>query len=86
MGKLAKIDVDACRRKIYHRVGKRAHGNERCIKLRAKDFTPNEMAALIAYYKMQDNCPDALDWEVVHQRQSWSRLLITHLMFLFSKK
>lgn len=60
--KLARQDVERCRRNIYHELSKHAHGNEGTILIRRMDFTPNEVAAVVSYYKLQDGWGDALAW------------------------
>ena len=51
-------------RRLYDEVSKHAHGNDMLITVRAKDFTPNECAALIAYLELQSTWPWHLDWIV----------------------
>lgn len=63
--KLIMRDVESCRRNIYHELSKHAHGNERTILIRKKDFNVNEVAAVVSYYKMQDSWSDALAWREV---------------------
>lgn len=63
--KLTKIDVDSCRKRIYHELSKHAHGNQGVITIRSKNFTPNELVAVVSYYKMQDTWNNCLTWEEV---------------------
>lgn len=56
-------DVERCRRNIYHELSKHAHGNDGVLQIRHKDFTVNERAAVLAYYKMQDEWKDCMKWE-----------------------
>ncbi|KAG0137681.1 hypothetical protein HOY82DRAFT_588917 [Tuber indicum] len=49
-------------RRLYDEVSKHAHGNDKMITIRAKDFTPAECAALVAYMSMQKKWPTNLDW------------------------
>ena len=63
--KLRKVDVERCRKNLYHEVSKHAHGNDGTIRIRKKDFVPDELAAVVSYFKMQDDWEDALKWEVV---------------------
>lgn len=51
---LALQDVERCRKNIYHELSKHAHGNEGTILIGRMDFTPNEVVAVVSYYKMQD--------------------------------
>ena len=51
-------------KRLYNEVSKHAHGNDPLITVRAKDFTPNECAALIAYLELQSTWPWHLDWIV----------------------
>lgn len=60
---LILLDVERCRRNIYHELSKHAHGNDGVIQIRHADFTVNEMVAVLAYYKMQDEWKDCIKWE-----------------------
>lgn len=60
---LMKPDVERCRRHIYHDLSKHAHGNDGVIQVRHADFTVNEVTAVVAYYKIQDNWKDCIQWE-----------------------
>lgn len=60
--KLALQDVERCRKNIYHELSKHAYGNAGTILIRRMDFTPNVVAAVVSYYKMQDAWGDALAW------------------------
>lgn len=61
--RLTLPDVERCRRNIYHEVSKHAHGNDGVIRICHTDFTVNETAAVLAYFKMQDSWKDCLKWE-----------------------
>lgn len=61
--RLTLPDVERCRRNIYHEVSKHAHGNDGVIRICHADFTVNETAAVLAYFKMQDSWKDCLKWE-----------------------
>ncbi|KAL0633277.1 hypothetical protein Q9L58_007830 [Maublancomyces gigas] len=60
--KLIMRDVERCRKNIYHELSKHAHGNEGTILIRRQDFTPEEVVAVLSYYKLQDAWNNALPW------------------------
>lgn len=41
------LDVERCRKNIYHERSRHAHGNEGTILIREQDLTANEAAAVI---------------------------------------
>jgi len=49
---------------LYDEVSKHVHGNDVMITVRAKDFTPDECGALIAYLELQKEWPGAMNWVV----------------------
>ncbi|KAG0637013.1 hypothetical protein HOY80DRAFT_1024067 [Tuber brumale] len=49
-------------KRLYDEVSKHAHGNDKMITVRAKDFTTEECAALVTYLSMQKQWPAPLDW------------------------
>jgi len=49
---------------LYDEVSKHVHGNDVMITVRAKDFTPDECGALIAYLELQKEWPGPMNWVV----------------------
>jgi len=50
--------------RLYDEVSKHVHGNDLTITVRAKDFTPDQCGALIAYLELQRGLPAAVKWVV----------------------
>lgn len=69
--KLTKTDVDRCRKRIYHELSKHAHGNQGVIMIRSNRFTPNELGAVVSYYKMQDTWNNPLTWEELVEKDTY---------------
>lgn len=81
--KLTMKDVERDRRNIYHELSKHAHGNERTILIRRMDFTPNEVAAVVSYYKMQDAWADALARREVEMEMTMEfQMSVAHDMYV----
>ena len=57
-------DLIACTDYIYHEHSKHAHGNDSIITIRAKNYTPGEVAALVTYLRLQEKWPYALIWRL----------------------
>lgn len=74
-GRLRHADVEKCRKSLYHEVSKHAYGNDEVITIRAVDFVPTKLAALISYYKLQDSWDNCLQWQVIKRPRS--RLILT---------
>ncbi|CUS08684.1 unnamed protein product [Tuber aestivum] len=68
-------DVIACVPGIYDEVSNRPHDNYSKIVLWAREYTPNQVAALVGFLKMQSKWPHALDWREDRNRDSWDACL-----------
>jgi hypothetical protein len=68
--KLVLRDVESCVGHIYHEVAKHAHGNREVIEINEQDFGPNELAALVSFFRLQSQWPNALHWKVVAPTQT----------------
>ena len=53
-------DLIACTDHIYHEHSKHTHGNDFIITIRAKNYTPGEVAAPVTYLRLQEKWPYAL--------------------------
>ena len=57
-------DLMACTNHIYHEHSKHAYGNDPIITIRAKNYTPGEVGALVTYLRLQERWPFALTWKL----------------------
>jgi hypothetical protein len=63
--KLVLKDVEACVPNIYHEVSKHAHGNTGVIELNRDEYTVNELAALVSFFRLQKQWSNPLVWKEV---------------------
>lgn len=60
---------------LYARYPRWIHktGNDLTIVIREKDHSPEEVATLIEFFKLQDGWPNSLSWSVLRKgdRESW---------------
>ena len=60
--KLVPKDVERCILNLYHEVSKHAHGNTMQIEINKRLFTPDELCALVSFFRLQGKWCYPLDW------------------------
>ena len=57
-------EITKCVKHLYHELSEHAHGNDTIITIRAHDYTPGEVATLVAYFSLQDTWCNAISWDL----------------------
>lgn len=62
-------DISSCVKLVYNELSQHAHGNNRNIVVRTKDYGTNMLAAIITILKVQKGWIGGLEWQEVEKEE-----------------